>query len=145
MTDANFTKVRAVMTASPLMVDGLATIRDAMDLMRTKNVSSLVVDRRFEGDEYGIVVVQDIAKYVIADDRSPDRVNVYEVMSKPVLTVHAEMDIKYAARLLFRFGLSRGLVIEHNQAVGVVTLRDLVFRYVEPKPDAPLTNEPSST
>ena len=89
-----------------------------------------VVDRRHEGDEYGLIVVHDIAEQVIAVNRSPDRTNVYEVMSKPVLSLDAEMDIKYAVRLLCRFGLSRALVLERGALIGIVTLRDLVLRYV---------------
>jgi CBS domain-containing protein len=56
---------------------------------------------------------------------------VYEVMSKPVITLDAEMDIKYAVRLLYRFGLSRAIVVEDGALVGLVTLRDLVLRYVD--------------
>jgi CBS domain-containing protein len=122
--------VREVMTASPFVVDGLATVREAIELMQEHRVSSLVVDRRHEGDEYGVIVVHDIATDVIGANRSPDRTNVYEVMSKPVISLDADMDIKYAVRLLGRFGLSRALVLEHGDLIGIVTLRDLVLRYV---------------
>jgi CBS domain-containing protein len=122
--------VREVMTASPFVVDGLATVREAIELMLEHRVSSLVVDRRHEGDEYGVIVVHDIAQQVIAANRSPDRTNVYEVMSKPVISLDADMDIKYAVRLLGRFSLSRALVLEHGDLIGIVTLRDLVLRYV---------------
>ncbi len=130
MSDESYVKVRDVMTPSPYMIDGLASVTEAMDIMRRHNVSSLVIDRRHEGDEYGIVVVQDIAAKVIGEDRSPDRTSVYEIMSKPVLVIDAEMDIKYAIRLLVRFGLSRGLVLDHGKVVGIVTMRDMVYRYL---------------
>ena len=74
--------------------------------MRRENVGALVIDRRHEGDEYGIIVLSDIAAKVIAEGRSPVRTNVYEVMSKPVLTVAGSMDIKYAIRLLSRCGMA---------------------------------------
>lgn len=122
--------VRDVMTESPFVVDGLATVREAIDIMQEHRVSSLVVDRRHEGDEYGLIVVHDIAEDVIGSNSSPDRTNVYEVMSKPVLSLDAEMDIKYAIRMLCRFGLSRALVLERGNLIGIVTLRDLVLRYV---------------
>lgn len=122
--------VREVMTESPFVVDGLATVREAVDIMQEHRVSSLVVDRRHDGDEYGLIVVQDIAEDVIGSNGSPDRTNVYEVMSKPVLSLDAEMDIKYAIRMLCRFGLSRALVLERGNLIGIVTLRDLVLRYV---------------
>ena len=128
---ARFNTVRALMSPMPAPIDGMATVHEALELMRENNVYSLVVDRRRPGDEYGMVVVSDIANKVIAHNRSPDRVNVYEIMSKPVLTVGADMEIKYAIRLLGRFGLSRGVVVDGNEAVGFVTLTDMVFRFYE--------------
>ena len=131
MSERKHIQVREVMTPMPVPVDGLATVRDALNRMREASVRSLVVERRRPGDEYGIVVVSDIANKVIARNRSLDRTNVYEIMSKPVLTVDAVMEIKYAIRLLSKFGLSRSLVVDHNEAVGFVTLKDLVFRYID--------------
>lgn len=131
MTENSFTAVRTVMTAEPQMVDGLASVSQAVALMRRHNVSSLVIDKRHDGDEYGIIVFHDIAEKVIGADRSPERTSVYEVMSKPVLNLDVEMDIKYAVRLLARFGLSRALVTEGSKLVGIVTVRDMVLRYLE--------------
>ena len=129
--EARFNTVRAVMSPMPAPIDGMATVHEALELMRKNDVYSLVVERRRPGDEYGMVVVSDIANKVIADNRSPDRVNVYEIMSKPVLTVNADMEIKYAIRLLGRFGLSRGVVVDGNEPVGFITLTDMVFRFYE--------------
>ena len=131
LQEAQYNTVRAVMSPMPALIDGMATVREALERMRENEVRSLVVERRRPGDEYGIVVLSDIANKVIARNRSPDRVNVYEVMSKPVLTVNADMEIKYAVRLLGRFGLSRGVVLDGNEAVGFVTLTDMVFHYYE--------------
>ena len=127
----NYNTVRAVMTPMPVPIDGMATVREALNRMRENQVRSLVIQRRRPGDEHGIVVVSDIANKVIAQNRSPDRVSVYEIMSKPVLTVNADMEIKYAIRLLGRFGLSRGVVVDRNEAVGFVTLMDMVFRFYD--------------
>jgi signal-transduction protein with cAMP-binding, CBS, and nucleotidyltransferase domain len=93
MSENSYTRVSEVMTPSPKVIDRLATVQEAIELMRKDRISSLVIDRRHEGDEYGLVVVHDIAAKVIAPDLSPRRVNVYEIMSKPVLTVDCDMDI----------------------------------------------------
>jgi CBS domain-containing protein len=127
-----YTPVRAVMTAHPIMIDGLATVTQAVAIMREKQVSSLVINRRDETDEYGVLVVTDLAKRLIVLDKSPDRTNVYEIMSKPVLTVEADMDIRYAIRMLTRFDLSRSLVLDRGELVGLVTQRELVLAYLEP-------------
>lgn len=99
-------------------------------MMREAGVSSLAVERRDEHDEFGLLVIADIAREVIARNRSAERVNVYEVMSKPVLTLPADMQIKYAVRLLVRFDLSRALVVgADRRPLGIVTMRDMVLCY----------------
>lgn len=132
MNEKAYIKVADVMTTTIKTIDATATVLDAINIMREAGVSSLVAERRDASDEYGLVVVSDIAKHVIAENRAPERVNVYEVMTKPVLTVPADMNIRYAVRLLVQFGLSRALVVDANRApVGLATLRDMVLRHVE--------------
>ena len=130
MTDSHPMRVRDLMVEELHTIDGLATVADAMVLMERHRVSSLVVNRRNEDDELGLVVVADIARGVIAENRAPERVNVYEIMSKPLLTLPEDMLAKYAVRLLTRFEISRAVVIDHDRnAIGIVTLRDLIMGY----------------
>ena len=131
MTSETILRVGDVMTASPRVIDGLASVRQAIELMRAENISSLIIDKRHEADEYGMVGVHEIAEQVIGIDRSVGRTSVYEIMSKPVLTVDKQMAIKYAIRLLTRFRLTRALVVEQGSMVGIVTLRDLTLRAAE--------------
>ena len=131
MTEESFTRVGDVMSESPFVIQGLASVRQAIELMREKSVSSLVIEKRHPGDEYGVVSVHDIAEKVIGEDRSVDRTSVYEIMSKPVLTVGRDMNIKYAIRLLTRFRLTRALVVENDKLAGIVTLRDMAVRIVD--------------
>lgn len=124
--------VQQVMSRNVITVEPTATVHDAVQLMRTHGTSSVIVNRRDAGDEFGLVVVSDIAAEVLGKNLSPERVNVYEVMSKPVLTLAAEMNIVYAVRMLTRFKLSRALVIDQGRnPLGIVTLRDMVLREVE--------------
>jgi signal-transduction protein with cAMP-binding, CBS, and nucleotidyltransferase domain len=129
MNTRSYTSVREVMSSSPQVIDGLASVRDAITQMRDARVSSLIIDRRHPGDEYGMLSVHDIAAKVIGEDRSLERTSVYEVMSKPVLALDVDMDIKYAIRLLTRFRLTRAVVTERGTMVGIVTLRDMTVRY----------------
>lgn len=129
---SNTLRVADVMVADIHSVDGLATVAEAVEAMRCHAVSSLVVARRHDGDEYGLVVVADIARKVIAENRPLDRTNVYEIMSKPILTLPSEMLARYAVRLLVQFDVSRGVAIDHDRnIVGMVTMRDLVLRLAE--------------
>jgi len=130
MSTKGYVTTGEVMTPSPKMVHGLTTVQEAIEIMREHVISSVVVDRRYEGDEYGLLVVTDIATKLIAKDRSPRRTNVYEIMTKPVLCVDKDMDIKYASRLLAHFRISRALVTDSGDLAGIVTLRDMVLRYM---------------
>ena len=132
MSENNIVRVGEVMSRDVRTIDHMATVHEAMAIMAESGMSSLVIERRDPDDELGLLVVSDIANQVIAVQRSSERVNVYEVMSKPVITLPEEMDIKYGIRLLVRFELSRALVIDHDrQLCGLVTLRDMVLRYAE--------------
>ena len=127
---AALVRVGDVMSPTVRMIALTASVTEALEAMRDAGVSSLVVERRDDDDEFGLIVVTDIAREVIAKDRAAERVNVYEVMSKPVLTVPVDMQSKYAVRLLVRFNLSRALVVDETRSpVGIVTLRDLVLRH----------------
>ena len=116
------------MVASLHSIDGLATVAEAMELMRQHGVNALAVNRRNADDELGLVAVADIAREVVAWNRAPGRVNVYEIMSKPVLTLPPDMLVRYAVRLLVRYEASRALVVDQERnPLGIVTLRDMVL------------------
>ena len=132
MTEAISIRVRDLMVTEMHTIDGLATVTQAMALMKQHQVDYLVVNRRNSDDELGVITVGDIAREVIANNRSPKRVNVYEIMSKPLLTVPDDMLAKYAVRLLVRFERSRAVVVDQQRnALGRVTLRDLIMGYAE--------------
>jgi signal-transduction protein with cAMP-binding, CBS, and nucleotidyltransferase domain len=128
VTSANDRKrVGDVMQTEFEIVDGMRSVADALVAMRARGSTAAIVERRHEDDEYGLLLVSDIARHVIAPDRNPERVNVYEIMAKPVLSVHPGMQIKYCARLLQQFDLTRAPVIENRTAVGIVSFDDLVL------------------
>jgi len=120
-------RVRDVMKAEFDMVDGKMTVMNALRTMKHVETKTLIVDKRNKNDEYGILLISDIAKSVIAKDRSPERINVYEIMSKPLLPIDPEMDIRYCARFLERFGLSRAPVLENGKVIGIVSFTDMVL------------------
>lgn len=130
LATAPLVRVGDVMTPEVRTIGRLATVADAIVAMREAGLSSLVVERRDADDEYGLIVITDIAREIIAKDRAVERINVYEVMTKPVITLPVDMQARYAVRLLVRFNLSRALVVDETRApVGIVTLRDLVLRH----------------
>lgn len=121
-------RVRDVMKSEVDIVDGMLTVTEALKSMKYPDTRTIVVDKRHADDEYGVVMFRDMAKRVLARDQSPNRVNIYEIMSKPVVSVHPDMDVRYCTRLLDRFGLSRAPVIEHQKIIGLVSYTDIVLK-----------------
>ena len=127
-TPRNIIRVRDVMKFDVDIVDGMLTVAEALKSMKFPDTRTLIVDKRHDDDEYGVVMFRDMAKKVLARDHSPNRVNVYEIMSKPVLSVYPDMDIRYCTRLFDRFGLSRAPVLEDQKIIGLVSYTDIVLK-----------------
>ena len=130
MIHKKLVRVREVKKTNFDVVDGKMTVMEALDRMKHIDTKALIVEKRNDNDEYGMVLLSDIAKDVLAKDRSPNRVNIYEIMSKPVLSVDPEMDIRYCARMFEQFGLSRAPVLENKKVIGVVSFTDMVMKGV---------------
>lgn len=128
MNDQKTVRVSDVMKKEIDIVDGKLTVKEALLAMRYPETRALIIDKRDENDEYGMVLLTDIAKKVLATDRSAERTNLYEIMAKPVLSVHPKMDIRYCAQLLERFSIMRAPVIDEGRVVGIVGYHDLVLR-----------------
>ena len=121
-------KARDVMHEKHLELDGLATVKEALSLMKENSADVLLVKKRDDSDSYGIVVLSDITKKVLAKDRAPERINVYEIMTKPIISIEPELDVRHCARLFENFGLSNAPVIENGKILGVVSYNELVFK-----------------
>ncbi|MCU0766684.1 MAG: CBS domain-containing protein [Gammaproteobacteria bacterium] len=128
MTERSIIRVRDVMKPQFDMVDGLATVADALKAMTHTDTKCLIVRKRHDDDEFGIVTLADIARQVLAVDRAPERVNIYEIMTKPMIHVPPEMDIRYCARLFARLDINRAPVVEDGRVIGVVGYTDMVIK-----------------
>ena len=127
MTNIKRICVKDVMKADYGTIDGGATVKEALNEMKRLQTTVLVVNKRNEHDEYGLILVSNIAEQVLAKDRAPSRVNVYEVMTKPAICVDPDMDIRYCSRLMSSLKLTRILVVKDNALLGRVSPRVLVL------------------
>ncbi len=127
MSIKDFGCVRDCMKTDVTEVDGRMDVLSAMKVMKKVGATSLIVNRRDEADEYGMLLFSDIAKKVIGADKAPERVNVHEIMAKPVITVRPDMHIRYCARLFENFGIGHAPVEEDGKIVGIVSYYRLVL------------------
>lgn len=132
MTDNNGKRVEDHMSKDFHLIDRDATVHDAIALLKQYNLNALIVDRRDEDDEIGLVTVTDVAREVMGKHRPPDRTYVFEIMTKPIVSVPARMKVVYATRLLANLDLSQAVVTDETRhPIGIVNRRDLVFACLE--------------
>lgn len=128
MSNNQSVRVRDVMTGNYQLVDGLMMTDQALMRMKETGAVVLIVDKRNEDDEYGIVLLSDIAREVLAVSRAPERVNIYEIMSKPVVSVDPDMNIRYCARLFNKLGFSYAPVIDEGKLLGIIGYADMLLK-----------------
>lgn len=110
-------------------IDGVTRVSEALKMMKDDKLNAILIEPRNESDVFGILTLKDIARKVIAHRRKLHETHVYEIMSKPVLSIPANMPVPYAARLLTKFNVSYATVIENNQVVGMVSLNGIVHSW----------------
>ncbi|MEA5448083.1 CBS domain-containing protein [Leptolyngbya sp. CCNP1308] len=127
-----------IMTDDVATIKGSATVAEAVQLMKFKQLHSLIVERRGPEDAYGIVTTRDIVNQVVAYGKDPKTVKIYEIMTKPCLVVNPDLGIEYVARLFARFGIDRAPVIQ-NELLGIISDTDILLKgdFVE-NPRVPL-------
>ena len=118
--------VKEIMKTEVVTVSPLATLREAMAVMSKHKVKSLVVERRDDSDAYGLLTYTAILRTIVAEEGDIDLINVYDVCSKPVITVPPGMDVRYVARLMAKHRLGRIVVLESGNMVGIITMNDIV-------------------
>ncbi|PLX14626.1 MAG: histidine kinase [Marinilabiliales bacterium] len=126
-TKRSFQSAKDVMTKDVVFVDGMTTAKEAVEIMKKEKAEALIVKKRHDQDAYGIVIVHDFIKGVIIPDKTSEEVNVFEIMTKPVISVPANMDVRYVANLLLKIGARLAPVEENGEFIGMVSLSDLVL------------------
>ncbi len=119
-----------VMTESVVSADPGTAVREVAELMRERNVGSVVLVR--DGAPVGLVTDRDLALSVLADGRDPaERAEAHA--SAPVITAAPEMDVEEAAELMVSHGIRRLPVVDAGRVTGIVTLDDLAARTGDPE------------
>ena len=123
----NYQSAKDVMSKKVIMIDGMATAKEAVELMRKEKVESLIIKKRNPQDACGIVNVHDFIKGVIIKDKTSEEVNLFEIMTKPVISVPADMDSRFVASLLTNVGIRMAPVEENGNYIGMISLSDLIL------------------
>jgi CBS domain-containing protein len=125
-----FATAATVMKKSIVCIDGKETVADAIKLMRDKKVSSLLVNRRAKEDAWGILTRKDVVNKIVDPGKNPKEVKVFEIMTKPLVTVSPGLALKYCARMFHNAGIRRAPVFDGKEIVGILSNTD-IFNAIE--------------
>ena len=117
--------IREVMTESVVTAAPERTVREVAELMRERNVGSVVLVN--DNEPIGFVTDRDLALSVIADGRDFGD-HIEDHASSPVITAEPGMDVEEAGELMVRHGIRRLVVVDGGRLIGIVTLDDLASR-----------------
>ncbi len=119
-------RARDIMTRDVEWIGGEASAYEATERIRTRQISSLLVERRDPDDAWGIVTRSDVVQKVVEPGRDPRQVRVHEIMSKPLVLIAPGLGVRYCAQLMERTGVHRLPVFDGEKIVGIVTHGDIV-------------------
>jgi signal-transduction protein with cAMP-binding, CBS, and nucleotidyltransferase domain len=122
-----FKKAKEIASDKLFFIDGLSSIRDAVQLMKENNVHALIIKKRNNADANGIITVNDIIKGVIIPDKTLDEVSVYEIMTKPVFSISAHLNVKYVPRLMYNYNIRIAPVEENGEYIGIIDYSQFLF------------------
>src|SRR5829696_45076 len=117
-------QVRDVMTPDPACVSTTDTADKAAQLMRDRDVGSIVVTED-GGGVAGIVTDRDIVVRAVAEGRNPAELQVSEVASGNPTTLSADDSIGDAIQRMRDENIRRLPVVDGENPVGIVSLGDL--------------------
>ena len=118
-------RIGEVMTKSVVTAPRDATIGAVAELMRDRNVGSVVICDN--GRPVGVITDRDLALAVVADGIGPDSA-AGEHASRPIVTGEVEMHLEEAVALMIQHRIRRLPVVDGEGLCGIVTIDDLAVR-----------------
>lgn len=120
--------VKDVMTPKERLVSvsPMATVREALTLMKTNKVRSVIVEKSNDDGAYGLLTFKNILQSIVAEDGDIDLLNVYDIAATPAVSVSAQLNVKYAAKMMVQSSIKRLLIIDNNELYGILTMTDII-------------------
>ncbi|MCV9992751.1 CBS domain-containing protein [Paeniglutamicibacter sp. ZC-3] len=123
--------VKDVMVPNVVTISPYNTLREALSMMKDRQVKSLVVERQHAHDAYGMLSYRELLQTVVAEEGDVDLLNVYDTATIPAIAVNEDLSVRQAAALMSRYQLSRLIVVEGSQLVGLLAMNDILARLMD--------------
>lgn len=123
-----FKKAKDIASGKLFFIDGLASVKTAALLMKKERVQALIIKKRSDADANGIVTVNDIIKGVIIPNKTLEEVSVYEIMTKPVFSIPAHLNVKYVPMLMYNYDIKIAPVEDNGEYIGIIDYSQFLFK-----------------
>ena len=115
-------KIHNYMAESLLSISPTATILEASHVMSDNEIHSLLVEEA--GEFIGIITNHDISKKLVTENLAPDKVQVAEIMSFPLIKLESQESMEKAAQTMRDHSIHHLAVTEHGQMLGTLSIND---------------------
>jgi isocitrate dehydrogenase len=105
-------------------IQGSETVNTALQQMREQGIEAVLVEPEGDGG-WGIMTQRDVIKKIISVNRSPARVQVNEIATRPLLMVAEDTSLQEASAKMLEANIRRVVVKKDEQPVGIVADTDL--------------------
>ena len=123
--------VEDMMVADVVTISPMAKLREAMEIMRDRNIKSLVVERRSESDSWGMLTYTMLLRTIVHEEGDIDLINVYDIAAKPALSVPRQLDLRQAVSMMLQIGVKRLTVTNNNELEGILTMNDIIGTIID--------------
>ena len=120
--------IENVMTPAEKLVkiSPMATVREALKMMKDNKVRSVIVEKNHEDGAYGLITFKNILQSIVAEDGDIDLLNVYDIAAMPAISVSRKLNVKYAAKMMVNKSIKRLLITDDNELHGILTMTDII-------------------
>ncbi|MGB3299621.1 MAG: CBS domain-containing protein [Phormidesmis sp.] len=120
--------VADIMTAEVSTIRSSAKVTQAIALMQSKQMRSLIVEPEVSGGVHGIVTERDIVYSVTAQCADPEKIRVGEIMQAPCISVEPHLSLSAVAKRFLEAAIQRAPVIDRGRLLGVVSITDIIMK-----------------
>jgi CBS domain-containing protein len=92
--------VRDWMLDLVVFVDPDASVTEALETMRRRYISSVMVKKTKESLEYGILTSTDISDKIVAQSQNPSEIKVRDIMTSPIISVNEHTSVIECAQIM---------------------------------------------
>ena len=118
------TVARDIMSSKVVTIESNVSSAEIAKIMDKNKVSSVIITK--DQSPIGIVTERDMVSKIIAQNKKPSEVKTAEITVSPLVTVNSLTPTDEVAKKMVDKKIRRVVVMDSDQALGIITVTDFV-------------------